>query len=358
MVETTARLLALLAALQSSPRVWSGPELADRFGVTVRTVRRDVDRLRQLGYPVETRTGVAGGYRLGVGGAATPPLMLERDEAVAIAAALRAQPATAAGTSALVKLEQFLPPAARREMTAVGAMTSGIVGRGAPTDPAVLVTITTACRDQERLRIDYVSRDGRPSERTIVPLRVVHAAGHWYVVAYDRERAEWRTFRLDRVVALVSTGHRQAPPDPPDPDEFVQAALSISPYRHRARVLFHAPLDVLAARIPATTAVLTEVDERTTLVTTGGDMLDVMVWQLLRVGIDFTVVEPRELADLMADLGARLLRLAGDRSQAVAPRPAPALSAGRRRRSPPPARQPAGGRREPAARPRRPRRSG
>lgn len=310
MVETTARLLGLLAALQSAGRIWSGPELADRFGVTVRTIRRDVDRLRQLGYPVVTHAGASGGYQLGTGGAATPPLMLERDEAVAIAAALRAVPAAAAGTAALAKLEQFLPPTARREMTAVGDMTLGLGGRSAPADPAVLVTLTTACRDAERLRIDYVAGDGTPSERLVVPLRVVHAAGHWYVVAYDRGRTEWRTFRLDRIASVVATGHRESPPDPPDPHRFVQAALSISPYRYQARVLFSAPLGVLAAMIPAEAAVLTAVDDDTTLVTTGGDSLDYILWQLLRVGIDFIVLEPGELVERMASLGERLVGLA------------------------------------------------
>lgn len=311
MVETTARLLGLLAALQSARRVWSGPELAERFGVTARTIRRDVDRLRQLGYPVITQTGATGGYQLGTGGAATPPLMLERDEAVAIAAALRAVPGGAAGASALAKLDQFLPPTARREMTAVGDMTLGLGGRSAPADPAVLVTLTTACRDSERLRIDYVSRDGTPSERLVVPLRLVHAVGRWYVVAFDRSRAEWRTFRLDRIASIVATGHRETPPDPPDPHRFVQAALSISPYRYQARVLFAAPLDVLAERIPAEAAVLTAVDDDATLVSTGGDSLDYIVWHLLRVGIDFQVLEPVALAEHMTDLGERLLALAG-----------------------------------------------
>lgn len=323
MVETTARLLGLLAAFQSVPRVWSGPELAERFGVTVRTVRRDVDRLRQLGYPVLTRTGAAGGYQLGSGGAATPPLMLERDEAVAIAAALRAMPAAAAATSALAKLEQFLPPTARREISAVGDMTLGIGERSAPADPAVLVALSTACRDGERLRLDYVAGDGTPSERVVIPLRLVHAVGRWYVVAYDRGRSEWRTFRLDRIVAIVATGHRETPPDPPDPHRFVQAALSISPYRLQARVLFAAPLAILAERIPAAAALLTAVDDDATLVTTGGDDLDYIAWQLLRVGIDFRVLEPASLVDHMSELGERLVHLAGvnrgDRRQAATP---------------------------------------
>ncbi|WP_116998817.1 helix-turn-helix transcriptional regulator [Desertimonas flava] len=322
MVDTTARLLGLLAALQSSPRIWSGPELAERFGVTARTVRRDVDRLRQLGYPVLTHAGATGGYQLGTGGAAIPPLMLERDEAVAIAAALRAVPGVAAGSSALAKLEQFLPPTARREMSAVGDMTLGLDGRP-PVDPAMLVTLTTACRDGERLRLDYVSRDGAPSERLVVPLRLVHAVGRWYVVAYDRGRSEWRTFRLDRIDSIVATGHRETPPDPPDPHRFVQAALSINPYRYQARVLFAAPLGVMAERIPAEAAVLTAVDDDSTLVSTGGDSLDVILWHLLRVGIDFEVIGPAVLVDHMAELSRRLTALTGanrvGRRQAVTP---------------------------------------
>lgn len=316
-IETTARLLALLSALQSSSRRWPGPELAERFGVTVRTVRRDVDRLRQLGYPIEAEEGASGGYRIGRGGAAMPPLMLERDEAVAIAAALRAtaprdttdDAAPSPGSSALAKLEQFLPPTARREVSAVGAMTSRLSSsRSELADPKVLVVVTTACRDHERVRMTYVDRSGGETERTVTPWRVVNAVGRWYVVAFDLGRGEWRTFRLDRINDVQPTGHRQAPPDPPDPHRFVQAALSTGPYRYQARIVMHAPLARLAAEIPAQSAILEEIDAGSTLVTTGGDHLDVIAFHLARLDVEFTVEDPPELAERLGVLAARFTR--------------------------------------------------
>jgi len=309
MVETTARLLGVLSALQSSPRWWSGPELAERFGVTARTVRRDVDRLRQLGYAIEAAAGLAGGYRIGAGGRALPPLMLERDEAVAIAAALRAAGAGDDAASALAKLERFLPSTTRSDVAAVGSMTTTLGGRDLPLDSALLVTVTKACRDGERLRLDYEDRAGVATERTVIPLRVVHAAGRWYLVAYDRDRRDWRSFRLSRVTAAVPVGHRAPPPDPPDPHRFVQEALSSGPYRHRAHVRFHASVEELAQRIPATAAVLEPIDDGTTMVSTGSDDLEWMAMHLAAVGFDFDVVHPDELVDVIRAMGARLARV-------------------------------------------------
>ena len=245
---TTARLLEVLSLLQARPQ-WSGPELADRLGVTVRTVRRDIDRLRQLGYPVLAATGVAGGYRLGAGGRTMPPLMLDRDEAVAVAVCLRSTATeTIAGGGeaairALGKLDQLLPPTLRRQVGTIGSMTTRLGAPGAPVAPDVLVTITRACRDSERLRVRY--RDGRGTEtdRTLDPYRVVSTARRWYLVARDRERDDWRTFRVDRMTAVEPTGHRVELDDPPDPVAFVQAAITIEPYRQRARVELDAPLD-------------------------------------------------------------------------------------------------------------------
>ena len=190
MAETTARLLGVLSLLQSRPR-WTGPELADRFGVTVRTIRRDVDRLRQLGYPIEAGTGLAGGYRLGTGGRAMPPLMLDRDEAVAVAVCLRSTATESldgggeAAIRALGKLEQLLPPTLRRQVGTIGSMTERLGTAIAAVSPELLVVITRACRDTERLKVRYSDAGGRESERTLDPYRVVSTARRWYLVAWD-----------------------------------------------------------------------------------------------------------------------------------------------------------------------------
>ena len=211
MSATAARLLGVLSLLQARPQ-WSGPELADRLGVTVRTVRRDVDRLRQLGYPIDAAAGVAGGYRLGAGGAAMPPLMLDRDEAVAVAVCLRSTATESiagggeAAIRALGKLEQLLPSTVRRQVATIAAMTTRLGAAPAPVAPDVLVTLTRACRDGERLRVRYRDSEGRESERTLDPYRVVTTARRWYLVARDRDRAAWRTLRIDRMSDVQPTG--------------------------------------------------------------------------------------------------------------------------------------------------------
>jgi predicted DNA-binding transcriptional regulator YafY len=310
---TTARLLGVLSLLQARPH-WSGPELADRLGVTVRTVRRDVERLRHLGYPIEAEAGVAGGYRLGAGGAAMPPLMLDRDEAVAVAVCLRSTATESiagggeAAIRALGKLEQLLPSVVRRQVGTIASMTARLDAAPEPIPPDVLVTITRACRDAERLRVRYRDRGGRESERTIDPYRVVATARRWYLVARDRDRAGWRTLRIDRMTDVVATGHRVEIVDPPDPVAFVQAAITTAPYRHQARIELAAPIADVAAVVPATVGALEPVDDSTTILTTGADDVDVLAFHLVSLGFPFRVLESdalrarlQEIADLIND---------------------------------------------------------
>jgi predicted DNA-binding transcriptional regulator YafY len=307
--ETTGRLLGLLSLLQARPR-WSGRQLSERLGVTIRTVRRDVDRLRQLGYPIEADAGPAGGYRLGAGGAAMPPLMLDRDEAVAVAVSLRSTATESidggdeAASRALGKLEQLLPTPARRQIATIASMTDRLGADPAPVSADVLVTITRACRDAERLRTRYRDSDGRESERTLDPYRVVTTARRWYLVARDRGRAAWRTFRIDRMSDVVATGHRVDIVDPPDPVAFVQAAITTAPYRYRARIEIAAPVAEIAALIPPTVGILEPVDDETTILTTGADNVDVLAFHLVSLGFPFRVLEGdalrtrlREIAD-------------------------------------------------------------
>src|SRR2546421_7757916 len=232
MLETSARLLTLLSLLQAR-RDWTGPELAERLEVGVRTVRRDVDRLRRLGYPVQATPGVAGGYRLGAG-ASLPPLLLDEEEAVAVAVGLRtAASVGVAGIEetsvrALAKLEQVLPTRLRRRVNAVGSATVPYPRYGPVVDAEVLAVIATGCRDQERLRFRYRSHDGKASRRMVEPHRLVHTGRRWYLVAWDADREDWRTFRVDRIDPPLSTDRRFTPRHPPPKDIAAYVPLPVS----------------------------------------------------------------------------------------------------------------------------------
>jgi predicted DNA-binding transcriptional regulator YafY len=315
MVETTARLLSVLSVLQVG-RAVSGPELAVRLGVDVRTIRRDIDRLRQLGYAVESDVGVAGGYRLGRGGAALPPLMLDEEETVALAVCVRAAAgdsvagiADAAGR-ALSKLEQSLTGPLRTRIEALATSTVRLAATGEEVDGSILLTVTSACRECQQLAVTYVSGSGNESERRLEPHRVVNAGRRWYLVARDRasspERSGWRTFRLDRVRAATVTGHPADVADAPDAATFVSEAITTAPYRYRARVRLDAPLAAIARRIPPTVGVLEAVDHDTTVLTTGADDLDWLALHLGALDVGFEVLEPLELRVRIAAIADRL----------------------------------------------------
>jgi predicted DNA-binding transcriptional regulator YafY len=312
---TTERLLALLSALQSG-RELTGPDLAARLGVTERTIRRDVDHLRGLGYAVEARRGAAGGYLLGSGGTAVPPLMLDREESVALAVCVRAAAgdsvrgvADAAGR-ALGKLRQTLPPPARAEADALATATLRLSSHGAAVDHDVLVTVSTACRTPERLQMRYTSAAGDVTERRIEPYRVVNVDRRWYLVAHDLDRRAWRTFRLDRMSEVLRTGHGVVFSNPPDPAQYVRESITMAPYRHRATVVVDGPIEVVAERIPASVGMLEELGPSRTRVRAGADDLEYLVIHLGAIGFDITVEEPAALRDAMRDVGERLLRAA------------------------------------------------
>jgi len=233
---TSSRLLTLLSLLQTR-RDWPGHELADRLDVSGRTVRRDVDRLRELGYPVESLTGPAGGYRLAAG-TALPPLLLDDDEAIAIAVGLRtAARASVTGIEetsvrALVKLEQVLPAHLRRRVQALQATTTTLTyGDGPTTDPQLLTQLAAACRDHERLRFGYEAREGEKTRREVEPHALVNAGRRWYLVAWDCGRRDWRTFRVDRLSRPHASGRFQAGRELPgkDPAAYVAQSLSARP---------------------------------------------------------------------------------------------------------------------------------
>ncbi|QTZ91190.1 helix-turn-helix transcriptional regulator [Streptomyces auratus] len=325
MLETSARLLRLLSLLQSH-REWTGAELAGRLDVTARTVRRDIDRLRELGYPVHSAPGTAGGYRLGAG-AELPPLLLDDDEAVAVAVGLRT--AAAGGVEgieetsvrALAKLEQVLPHRLQRRVGALNAFTVPMFGAGGPrVDPNTLTELAHACRDCHRLRFDYTSHDGTLSRRTVEPHRLVCARRHWYLVAWDVDRADWRTYRADRITPTPPHGPRFTPRTPPAEDlaAYVSHGISTRAYAQQATVLVHASREQAAERIGPAAGTLEAVDAQRCLLHTGAHSLDVMVVHLVMTGFDFEVREPPELLSRVREIRDRL-----SRALAAAPAAAP-----------------------------------
>jgi predicted DNA-binding transcriptional regulator YafY len=317
MVQTSARLLALLSLL-GTRGAWTGPELAAELGVGVRTIRRDVDKLRDLGYPIEAAPGIAGGYRLGAG-AQLPPLLLDDDEAVAVALGLR----TAAGGSvagiedtslrALAKLEQVLPSHLRRRGGALQEFTQPALGGRPSVRGELLARIAAACRDRERLHFAYRSADETVSRRDAEPHRLVHLGFRWYLVAWDTAREDWRSFRVDRIQGDVSPGRRFTPRPAPDGDfaRYVTRSLSRIRDRHQASVVLHAPLAQVAHRVPPTVGTLEPIDEGSCLLRTGADWLGGLAVYVANIGVDFTVVEPPEFVEEVRTLAARFTRAAG-----------------------------------------------
>ncbi|GAA0968266.1 YafY family protein [Acrocarpospora macrocephala] len=312
MLDTSARLLKLLSLLQARQN-WTGPELADRLEVTTRTIRNDVERLRELGYPVQATPGVTGGYRLGAG-ANLPPLLLDDEEAVAVVVSLRtAVGGTVAGIEeisarALVKLQQVLPSRLRRRVDALQAYTVSTPWAGPTVDAGVLTTIATACRDHERLRFDYRSHDGDHAVRTTEPYRLVHTRRRWYLFAWDVERDDWRTFRVDRIQPRTPTGPRFTPrPLPGDVASRVSRGVATAPWRYRARVIVHAPAERVAQKLPVP-AEIQPLGEDRCVFEPGSDNPLMLAGYLAMLGEDFTVEGSPELVAALRTLAERLLR--------------------------------------------------
>ena len=334
MLETSARLLRLLSLLQAH-REWSGAELAERLGVTPRTVRRDVDRLRELGYPVNASPGTGGGYQLGAG-AELPPLLLDDDEAVAVAVGLR----TAAGQGidgigetsvrALAKLEQVLPNRLRRRVGALNAFTVPML-RGphsSAVDPAVLTELAQLCRAAERLRFEYRDHGGAPTRRTVEPHRLVCSERRWYLVAWDLGREDWRTFRVDRITPKPPHGPRFTPREPPAEDlaAYVSKGVSTRAYASQAVVRLFVPLEEAAERVSPSAGVLEADGPHACVLRTGAASLDVMVIHMMMTGFEFEVLEPAELTEAIRTAHDRLAR---SLARAGGPRPRTADDAGR-----------------------------
>ncbi|MCT7355326.1 YafY family transcriptional regulator [Streptomyces sp. 15-116A] len=316
--DTPARLLQLLSLLQT-PREWPGGELAERLGVSRRTVRRDIDRLRELGYPVQATMGADGGYRL-VAGKAMPPLVLDDEEAVAIAVGLRAGAGHAlegvdeASVRALAKLEQVLPSRLRHRVSTLQAATTPLTSGDGPTiAPETLTVIASTIAGHERLRFAYRAADGTESRRVTEPYRLVSTGRRWYLVAYDLDRADWRTFRVDRVSDPFATGARFTPRELPTGSaaEYLRRSMQRRQDSYDLDVTFAAPAQAVATRLPAWLGTPEPVDDETCrLRATVSDTRDWMAVRLAMLGFDFTIHAPTELAEVVRELGDRLKRAA------------------------------------------------
>ena len=320
-LDTSARLLRLLSLLQSRAD-WTGAELAERLEVGLRTVRRDIDRLRELGYPVDATPGAAGGYRLGHG-AALPPLLLDDEEAVAVTISLRmAATGSVAGLEeaalrALIKLQQMLPSRLRHRVTAFRSSVVPLTGAvGAPVEGPtadLLAAIAAACRDHRRIRLRY-RRGEQEQAREVEPYRLVHTPRRWYLLAWDTGREDWRTFRVDRITPpLGQPGARFTPRPPPHEDTaaYVSTSISAAPYAYRARVLFHAPLAEVAPHTSPTAGRLEAVDEHSCVFHAGSNSLREIAVHVAVKGFDFEVLDPPELVPVLHEVSERLRRAAG-----------------------------------------------
>lgn len=309
---TTERVLTLLGLLQQR-QVWTGPELADRLGVTPRTVRRDVDRLRTLGYQIRASQGV--GYQLGPG-QDLPPLLLDDEEAIATAVSLLAgagggvASAGDAAVRALTKLDRVLPTRLRHEVRALSSTVESFGGGRSPVDAEVIMTLARACRDEVEAGFDYPS-GGEVRRRRVEPYRLVASDRRWYLLAFDLDRDDWRSFRVDRMTDVSARTWRFRPRQAPDAAAYVQEAVASRVYPHQARFLVHASADTVRAQLPASAAVVRRRGSDRCEVLSGAGSLDFVVMHVLLLGHDFEVLDPPELRDRCSALAAKLLAAGG-----------------------------------------------
>jgi predicted DNA-binding transcriptional regulator YafY len=310
MLETSARLLRLLSLFQGR-RYWSGPDLAARLEITSRTLRRDVDKLRSLGYPIHSSSGLEGGYQLGAG-SIMPPLLLDDDEAVAVALGLRyAAGGNVAGVEeasvrALTKIEQILPARLARRVNALQTAIVVPAKSESSIDARTLSAIAGACRDNETLRFRYRDHRGAATERCTEPHRVVHTGRRWYLVAWDAGRKDWRTFRLDRIEGRVAPGSRFVPREPPSSDlaAYVRKGIWSSP-NCRARIKLLVPADKVTTWVPPDIGLIEPLDSHSCCFDIGADSWEHLAMQIMFLRVDFEVSEPPELVAEVQRLAQR-----------------------------------------------------
>lgn len=310
MPDTAARLLRMLALLQRRPS-WSGADLADELGVDRRTVRRDAERLRHLGYVIDTTPGPGGGYRLGVG-ADMPPLLLDDDEAMAVAVLLGVSAGAAIpglerpALAALARIDRVLPPRLRAQVSALRAATVPLMSRHDLVPPEHLISLARACDGRERVVFGYRTRQGEEAARRAEPHWLVATDRRWYLVAHDLDRSDWRTFRVDRMTDVRPTGHTFEPRVLADPAAFVSQSISVAPYLLRATARLAVPAEQVIHLVAPNVAVLTPSGPEECLLEVGADSLEWIAGYLVGLGIAFRVEEPPELRAYLAELGGRL----------------------------------------------------
>jgi predicted DNA-binding transcriptional regulator YafY len=316
MLETSARLLRLLSLL-TARRFWSGAELAQRLEVTERTLRRDIDKLRSLGYPVSSTSGVAGGYQLGAG-ASLPPLLLEDDEALAVAVGLRSAAsgsvtgAEESAARALSKLQQVLPARLRKRVEALRTAVVPLHLAGPPVDPDAIAMLAGASRDHEIVGFDYEDRTGAVSARRVEPHGLVSSGARWYLAAWDLDREAFRTFRVDRV-GRVARGHKRFVPRPVPEGSvaaYVSRSVATGPYDVTARVILHAPYEDIAQRVSPLAARLEPIDASRCLLEAGGRTAASLGLYIAMLDCEFEVLDPPELKDALRRLARRMARAA------------------------------------------------
>lgn len=315
MLPTSTRLLRLLSLLQSR-RHWSGRDLSERLEIDQRTVRRDVDRLRELGYPVQAFSGHGGGYQLGAG-SSMPPVLLSDDEAVAVAVALRAAAGSVAkmeetSIGLLAKLDQVLPARLRKRASALHSVT--ITLPGGDTAPAVdvLTRIAAACRDNLKLKLSYKDRAGKPTLRNLEPMRLAHTGRRWYLVAWDQDREDWRTFRVDRVQQVAAVGTQFVPRKfPGDIVAYVSKAIMYTAYTHRVRLKLKGPHEVLSKQVSPWCGRLEPLDGEHCTLDMGADTMEMLVTMMVMVGMEFEMLDSHELKPEMRKVVERLARSFG-----------------------------------------------
>jgi predicted DNA-binding transcriptional regulator YafY len=312
MLETSARLLRLLSLFQGR-KYWSGHDLSARLEVTSRTLRRDVDKLRTLGYPIHSTCGAEGGYQLGAG-STMPPLLLDDDEAVAVALGLRyaaggsVEGVEEASVRALTKIEQILPARLARRVAALQSAIIMPARMESAVDARMLSVIAGACRDLEMLRFRYSDRGGVASARSVEPHRLVNTGRRWYLVAWDTDRADWRTFRVDRIQARVTTGSRFAPRDPPSADLAAYVSRGAWAPTCAARIKLFAAAEVVAERLPPGIGVIEPIDRQSCFFEIGASSYERLAMHLVFLGVDFKLSGPSELVEEVGRLAERYRR--------------------------------------------------
>jgi predicted DNA-binding transcriptional regulator YafY len=313
MLSTSARLLRLASLLQSR-RHWPGAALAEELGVDARTMRRDVDRLRELGYPVEASSGVGGGYALGRG-ADLPPLVLDDDEAVALAIALRAASASVGGIEAtslrlMGKLDQLMPTRLRRRATALHAVTLSLRSGPPLVDAALLSSLATACRDSLALRFGYRNHAGEASQRHVQPLRLANYGRRWYLIAWDTDRADWRSFRVDRLHGAPTLGGSFTPrPVPDDVAARLESGIAYAPFACRVTLRLEGTVEALQTALPTWCGVLERDTDTHSLLRVGADSPEGLLAQVLMIGQDIQLVDGEAMVPELRAVLAKMSRV-------------------------------------------------